>query len=196
MYNYIKCKCDLNISDSDKTAIDVDLNTITFLCDPIQGKLGEFLIRSNGELCHNVTEYETVSDDEMGSPGVIWNGTNYARVKSTDWVRVDYTGELLIETQVISKKQDASIKVKFEFANGYVTQQTPDVLLIDNSERLAHDEKIKKLAISHAEKLNSPSYKIFELFIKKPIIVILHAVGHIGSYIQDVAWKLERKLNK
>lgn len=196
MYNYIKCKCELDISDSDKAAIDADLNKVTFLCNPIEGKVGEFLIRSNGELCHNVTEYEKAPSEEMGSPGVIWNGTDYARVKSTDWIRLDFSGDLEIETQIISKKTDASIKIKFEFANGYVRGHTPEVLLIDNTERLAHDETIKKLAIGHAEKLNSTSYRTFELLVKKPLTAIFRGTGYVGSYIQDIAWKLERKLNK
>ena len=196
MYNYIKCKCELDIPKSDKIKIDADLNEVTFLCDSIQGKFGEFLIRSNGELCHNVTEYEIVSDKELGSPGVIWNGAEYARIKSTDWARVNYSGQLKIETQIISKTMDASIKINFEFTNGYVIEHTPEVVLIDNTERLAHDEKIKKLAINHAKKLNSRTYKILELLIKKPLIAILHGIGYIGSYIQDITWKLERKLNK
>ena len=66
MYNYIKCKYKLNLTEEEKNSIERDWEKITFLCDPILGKVGEFLIRGNGELCHNVTEFEKVDDSEIG----------------------------------------------------------------------------------------------------------------------------------
>jgi hypothetical protein len=196
MYNYIKCKYKINISESDKVSLGSDMTKLTFLCEPIKAKVGEFLIRSNGELCHNITEYELVEVDQMGTPGVIWNGTGYARIKSTNWVRIDYDGSVQIETQIISKKTDANLKVEFEFVKGYVVSHKPVLLLIDNTERLAHDTKIKKFAINHAKKLNSTAYKLQSKLIRQPLIGILHGLGYVGSYLQDVSWKLERKLNK
>lgn len=196
MYNYIKCKYSLKLSENEISSIDRDWTTITFLCDPILDKVGEFLIRGNGELCHNVTEFEKVDQEDIGEPGVIWNGTQYARIKSTEWVRVDFTGKFTIESQIISKTTDANIKIDFEFKNGYVVDHTPNIVLIDNKERLEHDKKIKQLAIKRAQKFNSNSYKAYECIVKKPLIKILHGIGYTGSYIQDIAWKLERKLNK
>ena len=196
MYNYIKCKYSLKLSENEISSIDRDWTTITFLCDPILDKVGEFLIRGNGELCHNVTEFEKVDQEDIGEPGVIWNGTQYARIKSTEWMRVDFTGKFTIESQIISKTTDANIKIDFEFKNGYVVDDTPNIVLIDNKERLEHDKKIKQLAIKRAQKFNSNSYKAYECIVKKPLIKILHGIGYTGSYIQDIAWKLERKLNK
>lgn len=196
MYNYIKCKYSLDLSDEEKESIDRDWEKITFLCNPIEKKVGEFLIRGNGELCHNVTEFEKVSDDEIGESGVVWNGSEYARIKSTEWVRVDFTGEITIESQVISKTTDADIKIDFKFEHGYVVSHKPNIILIDNSERLSHDKKIKELAIKRAKKFNSTEYKLYDTIIRRPLIKILHGVGYIGSGIQDLAWKLERQLNK
>ena len=82
MNNYIKCKYPLGISDIDQEAINVDLETVNFLCKPIEEKLGDFLIRGNGELYHNVIEYEKVGSELAGEPGVLWNGTGYAKIKS------------------------------------------------------------------------------------------------------------------
>ena len=196
MYNYIKCKYSLNLSEKENTSIGQDWTTITFLCDPILDKVGEFLIRGNGELCHNVTEFEKVKQADIGEPGVIWNGTEYARIKSTEWERVDFTGKFVIESQLISKVTDADIKIEFEFTKGYVVTHTPNIVLIDNSERLEHDQKIKQLAISRVKKFNSKPYKTYDCVVRKPLIKILHGIGYVGSYIQDIAWKLERKLNK
>ena len=39
-------------------------------------------------------------------------------------------------------------------------------------------------------------YKMYNLILRKPLIKLLHGVGYTGSYIQDIAWKLEKKLNK
>lgn len=197
MYNYIKCKYNLNLEQIYKEGlVDYDLTKLTFLCDSINKKVGEFLIRSNGELCHNITEYEKVNSNEIGSVGVIWNGTEYARVKNTEWVHLNFTGKIIIKTQLISKKTDADIKVEFEFKNGYVIKHTPNVLLIDNKDRLLHDKKIKELAIKNISKYNSKRYKIYEYFLKKPLIKLLHGVGYITSYIQDFVWFVEKKLNK
>jgi hypothetical protein len=196
MYNYIKCKYKLNLSEDEKKSIKQEWDTLTFLCDPILNKSGEFLIRGNGELCHSVTEFETVDKTDIGEPGVIWNGIEYARVKSTEWVRIDFTGTFIVESQIISKETDADIKIEFEFKNGYVVTHTPNIVLIDNTQRLEHDKKIKQLAITRARKFNSPLYKTYEGVVKKPLIKILHGLGYTGSYIQDIAWKLERKLNK
>ena len=181
MYNYIKCKYNLDLSEEEKSSIDREFETITFLCDPILGKVGEFLIRGNGELCHNVTEFEKVKSDEIGEPGVVWNGSDYARIKSTEWERLDYTGEFTIE---------------FSFEKGYVVSHKPTIVLIDNQQRLEHDQKIKQLAIDRVNRLNSKSYKVYDMIIRKPLIKVLHGIGYLGSLIQDVAWKLERKLNK
>ena len=60
------------------------------------------MIRSNGELCHNIVEYQQVENDQIGEPGVIWNGTTYARITNKEWKRIDYTGELEIKTQIIA----------------------------------------------------------------------------------------------
>lgn len=196
MYNYIKCKYNLDLSEEEKSSIDREFETITFLCDPILGKVGEFLIRGNGELCHNVTEFEKVKSDEIGEPGVVWNGSDYARIKSTEWERLDYTGEFTIESQIISKITDADIKIEFSFEKGYVVSHKPTIVLIDNQQRLEHDQKIKQLAIDRVNRLNSKSYKVYDMIIRKPLIKVLHGIGYLGSLIQDVAWKLERKLNK
>ena len=34
---------------------------------------------------------------------------------------------------------------EFKFVNGYVVNHTPNILLIDNSDRLKHDKKIKEI---------------------------------------------------
>ena len=196
MYNYLKCKYELDLSEDAKNSTDREWESLTYVCDSILGKVGEFLIRKNGELCHSVTEYESVDKSEVGKPNVIWNGSDYAKIKNTEWVRVDFNGTLNIETQIIDKKTDASVKVEFEFVNGYVVNHTPNILLIDNSDRLKHDKKIKEIAIKRATKLNSKWYRVYDICIRTPLIKLVRSIGYIGSYLQDFSWKLERQLNK
>ena len=196
MYNYIKCKYNIKLSEEDSEKLDREVDSITFLCDAINGKVGEFLIRGNGELCHNVTEYEKVDKSEIGEPGVIWNGTDYARIKNTEWVRIDYSDKLVIESQIISKKIDASIKVNFEFKSGYVVSCKHELLFIDNTKRLEHDKKIKNLAIKRAKRYNSKSYKIYSILFRNPLIYIFRTLGYIGSYIQDVSCTIEKLIIK
>ena len=196
MYNYIKCKYPLEVTDEEKTAIDRDWDAITFLCDPILGKVGEFLIRGNGELCHNLTEYDKVSADQAGQPGVVWDGAGYARVKSTEWKRIDLSDTLTIETQIISKKTDADVKIEFKFENGYVVSHKPNITLIDNEQRLSHDKKVKELAIKRATRLNTKWYRTYDVCLRTPLLKLVRSIGYIGSYLQDFSWKLERQLNK
>lgn len=196
MYNYIKCKYKLNLTEEEKKSIERDWEKITFLCDPILGKVGEFFIRGNGELCHNVTEFEKVDDSEVGEPGVIWNGTEYARIKSTEWQRIDLNDKITIETQIISKKTDADVKIEFEFEHGYVVSHTPSITLIDNQERLDHDKKVKEFAIKRAKRFNSPWYKAYDTLFRTPMLYLVRSIGYLGSYLQDLSWKLERQLNK
>lgn len=196
MYNYLKCKFPLNLSDAEKNAINRDWEKIVFLTEPIDKKVGEFLIRKNGELCHNFTEYEKVDEDKIGEPGVIWNGTTYARIKNTRWDRVEFTGKISVKTEVISKQVDAGITIEFEFNNGYVVNHKPEIVLIDNSERLAHDQKIKQLAIKRANMYNSLYYRIYTNIIKSPMIKILRCIRTSLDLIQDLMWKLEQKINK
>jgi hypothetical protein len=196
MYNYIKCKYQLEVTTEEKTAIDQDWNTITFLCDPILGKVGEFLIRGNGELCHNLTEYEKVNEDQAGQPGVVWDGTGYARVKSTEWKRIDLSDTLTIQTQIISKKTDADVKIEFKFENGYVVSHKSNITLIDNEQRLSHDKKIKEFAIKRATQLNSKWYRAYDVCLRTPLLKLVRSIGYIGSYLQDFSWKLERQLSK
>ena len=196
MYNYLKCKYDLDFTESEKESIGRDLETLTYLCDPVLGNVGEFLIRGNGELCHSVTDYEKVDDSEVGAPNVIWNGSCYARIKNTEWVRVPLTDKLKIETQLISKKTDASIKVDLEFVDGYVVNHSTNLILIDNTERLAHDKKIKEIAIKRAEKFNRPSYRLYNKLFREPFIKTLRSIRYVMSIISDTIWTLEKKVNK
>ena len=162
MNNYIKCKYDVEFEDDVLEKVDAEFDKITFLCDTISNKYGDFLIRSNGELCHNIVEYQQVENDQIGEPGVIWNGTTYARITNKEWKRIDYTGELEIKTQIIAHKTDADIKIKFQIKNGYVTDAKSDVLLIDNTSRLNHTEKIKNIAIKRAKRMNTWYYKLYK----------------------------------
>lgn len=196
MINYIKCKYDLKLSDEILEKLSVDLDTVTFICDSILNKHGDFLVRSNGELCHNLVEYQEVSDEELGKPDVIWNGTSYARVINTKWDRVNYTGELVIKTQLIAKKTDADIKIKFEFENGYVTNCEPNVLLIDNTQRLNHTEKIKNIAIKRAKYMNSFQYKILKNLILNPLINICIYLRYPLIICQESLVNIENKLRK
>jgi len=194
--NYIKCKYSLNLSDSDHDAIGVDMETVNFLCKPINNKFGDFRIGGNGELCHNFIEYQSVDSTDAGKPGVMWDGTGYARVKSKKWDRVDFTGKLEIETQIMAKKTDASIKANFEFANGYVVDHTCDTVLIDNSERLKHTENIKEQAIKRAVRMNSRTYKVYKSCLINPLISICIYLRYPLIFCQELLMKLEQKLNK
>jgi len=196
MNNYIKCKYLLNIEDELLNKIEVDLQETTFLCKPVNGKVGEFRIGSKGELFHNIVEYEKVDSEDVGKPGVIWNGTGYAKVKNTDWSKIDYTGELQIETHIIAKKTDASIKVTFDFKNGNVLDHKPEILLIDNSSRLSHDANIKKAAIERANRMNSSWYKFYKSVLISPMINICIYLRFPLVFCQELLIKLEQKLNK
>ena len=196
MNNYLRCKYLLNLTEAKNEEIGVQLETVNFLCPSVNGKFGDFRIGENGELCHNLIEYQTVDQSEAGKRGVLWNGTGYAIVKSKEWVRLDYTGELEIETQIMAKKTDSDVKVNFEFSHGYVVAHTCDVVLIDNSERLKHTENIKKQAIKRAEKMNSRRYKIYKSCLINPLIAICIYLRYPLIFCQDLLIKLEQKLNK
>lgn len=196
MYNYLKCKYKLDISDTERDSINRDWEKIVFITEPIDNKVGEFLVRGNGELCHNVTEYEKVDDDKIGEPGVIWNGKEYAKIKNTRWDRLNFTGVIEVKTEVISKKIDAGITINFEFVKGYVVNHKVDIVLIDNAERLEHDRKIKQLAIKRAKVYNSLYYRIYNKCITTPILKILEKIRSVTAWLQDVIWKLEQKIKK
>lgn len=196
MNNYIKCKYKVEFSDEVLEKIDSDFNEITYLCDPVLNNYGDFLIRSNGELCHNIVEYENVDSDQLGRPGVIWNGVDYARIKNKEWKRLNFTGELEIKTQIIAPKTDADVKIKFKFKNGYVLNAYPDVLLIDNAERLKHTEKIKSIAIKRAKTMNTWYYKCFKNLMINPLINICIYLRYPLIICQDGLVEMEKKLKK
>lgn len=196
MNNYIKCKYDVEYADNVLEKLDAEFDKITFLCDAISNKYGDFLIRSNGELCHNIVEYQQVENDQIGEPGVIWNGTTYARITNKEWKRIDYTGELEIKTQIIAPKTDADIKIKFQIKNGYVTDAKSDVLLIDNTSRLNHTEKIKNIAIKRAKRMNTWYYKLYKNMIINPMINICIYLRYPLIVCQEGLVELEKKLKK
>lgn len=196
MNNYIKCKYAVEFSQAVLEKIDVDFDKITFLCEPILNNYGDFLIRSNGELCHNIIEYKKVESDQLGEPGVIWNGSTYARIINKEWKRIDFTGELEIKTQIIAPKTDANVKIKFQIKNGYVMDAKSDVLLIDNTDRLNHTEKIKKIAIKRAKQMNTWYYKLFKNAIINPLVNICIYLRYPLIVCQDGLVELEKKLKK
>ena len=196
MNNYIKCKYQVEFSEEVREKVNTEFDKITYLCDPILNNYGDFLIRRNGELCHNIVEYQEVDKEELGKPGVIWNGTNYARVINKEWKRIDYTGELEIKTQIINPKTDADVKINFKFKNGYVLEAIPNVLLIDNTERLKHTDMIKKVAIKRAKRMNSWYYKLFKNLMINPLINICIYLRYPLIICQDGLVKVEKKLKK
>lgn len=196
MNNYIKCKYQVEFSEEVREKVNTEFDKITYLCDPILNNYGDFLIRRNGELCHNIVEYQEVDEEELGKPGVIWNGTNYARVINKEWKRIDYTGELEIKTQIIDPKTDADVKINFKFKNGYVLEANPNVLLIDNTERLKHTDMIKKVAIKRAKRMNSWYYKLFKNLMINPLINICIYLRYPLIICQDGLVKVEKKLKK
>lgn len=197
MNNYIKCKYKYNLSEDESNALSgIDIESLTYVCPPIEGKVGDFLIRGNGELCHNKVEYETVKEDKIGEPGVIWNGSGYAKVKNTEWERINLTGTLKIETQIISKNTDARIKIELEFNSGFVTDCKPDILLIDNTSRLEHDKKIKELAIKRAKTMNTRWYVLYKKCVIKPLKYICIFLRYPLIYLQEILINIEHKLNK
>jgi len=196
MNNYIKCKYQVEFSEEVREKVNAEFDKLTYLCDPILNNYGDFLIRSNGELCHNIVEYEKVDKEELGNPGVIWNGTEYARIINKEWRRLDFTGELQIKTQIIAPKTDADVKINFNFKNGYVLEATPDVLLIDNTERLKHTDYIKKVAIKRAKRMNTWYYKLFKNLMINPLINICIYLRYPLIVCQDGLVKLEKKLKK
>ena len=196
MNNYIKCKYQVEFSEEVREKVNAEFDKLTYLCDPILNNYGDFLIRSNGELCHNIVEYEKVDKEELGNPGVIWNGTEYARIINKEWRRLDFTGELQIKTQIIAPQTDADVKINFNFKNGYVLEATPDVLLIDNTERLKHTDFIKKVAIKRAKRMNTWYYKLFKNLMINPLINICIYLRYPLIVCQDGLVELEKKLKK
>ena len=196
MNNYIKCKYQVEFSEEVREKVNTEFDKLTYLCDPILNNYGDFLIRSNGELCHNIVEYEKVDKEELGNPGVIWNGTEYARIINKEWRRLDFTGELQIKTQIIAPQTDADVKINFNFKNGYVLEATPDVLLIDNTERLKHTDFIKKVAIKRAKRMNTWYYKLFKNLMINPLINICIYLRYPLIVCQDGLVELEKKLKK
>ena len=177
--------------------LEVDWQEVTFLTEPISGKMGEFLIRSNGVLYHRGMEKEKVGQSHAGEPGVVWGGTGYCRLVSTDWALFDFTGNIEMKTSILGKEFDADVEIKFELKGGAVVQhEFVNINLIDNSSRKSHDKKIKQLAITRAQKMNTKSYRAYDSLIRKPIIFVARGIGYMASYIQDLTWKIERKLNK
>lgn len=132
----------------------------------------------------------------MENRRVIWNGTDYARIINKEWKRIDFTGELEIKTQIIAPNTDADVKINFKFKNGYALEAKPNVLLIDNTERLNHTEKIKNIAIKRAKRMNTWYYKVFKKCLINPLINICIYLRYPLIVCQDGLVKLEKKLKK
>lgn len=196
MHNYIKCKRKLDIPESVTKKLDIEWDGVTFLVEMIGGKAGEFLIRDTGQLCHNRSERENIDASQAGQPGVIWGGSGYCKVTSYGWEPFSYTGDAIAKVSILADDADADIKVKFEFENGYVTNHEVNTKMIDNTLRKQHDKKIKEFAIKRVKKMNTRPYRFYDSCIRKPIICVCRGFGYTASFVQDVAWKIERKLNK
>jgi hypothetical protein len=196
-YNYLKCRLDLDVSVEDTEKLGVVWDEVTFLTEPIAGKFGEFLIRPSGQLCHKGTEVEKVDESQAGQPGVIWGGTGYCRIEFMDWQGLSISENIDIRTDVLGKDADASIEIQLKVESGYVVSHTISKFdLIDNAPRKEHDRRIKSLAIERAKKMNTKRYRWYDSVVRKPLRCVFRGFGYIGSFIQDVTWKLERKLNK
>lgn len=197
MYNYIKCKKELDIPSDVTEKLDVMWDDVTFLVDAIGGTAGEFLIRETGQLCHNKSERETVDSSQAGQPGVIWGGAGYCKITSHGWKPLSYTGDVDVKTSILGETIDADVHVRFEVDAGYVVGHKISKLeLIDNSIRKNHDKKIKTLAINRVKEMNTLRYRLYDLLLRRPIIFTSRGVGYVASYVQDLVWKIERKLNK
>ena len=196
MHNYIKCKKDLDISTEITDKLGIEWENTVFLIDMVDNHTGEFLIKETGQLCHRVTEVEKVPDSEIGESGVIWGGTEYCRIKATHWEDLKYTGNITIKASILGKGVDADVSIKFEVEDGLTISHDADINLIDNTSRKEHDSKIKQCAIIRAKKMSTRRYRVFDIFIIKPLRLVCRGFGWAGSSLQDISWKLERQINK
>ena len=71
-----------------------------------------------------------------------------------------------------------------------------DVLLIDNTDRLNHTEKIKKIAIKRAKRMNTWYYKLIKNAIINPLVNICIYLRYPLIVCQDGLVELEKKLKK
>jgi hypothetical protein len=196
-YNYLKCRLDLDISEDDTEKLGVHWSDVTFLTASVDGKVGEFLIRSNGQFCHKSVEMEKVPASKASESGVIWGGTGYCRIAFMDWKGLPISEKITVNTTILGKDADADVEIKFEVNSGYVVRhEVTKFELIDNAPRKKHDTHIKELAIKRAKKMNTKGYRLYDCTVRKPLTYICRAVRYTGSFIQDFTWKLERKLHK
>jgi len=169
MYNYIKCKKKLDVSDEITEKLGITWPDITFIIEPLASRVGEFLIRSNGQLCHKVVVQEDVDESQIGEPGVIWGGTGYCRILSSDWESVQYTGNISVEATILGETADADVKIDFGVEDGFVLNHEVNLNLVDNAPRKEHDKRIKKLAIKRAKRMNTWWYRLYNSSIRKPL---------------------------
>ena len=196
MHNYIRCKKELNISTEITEKLGVEWENTTFLIDPVDGQSGEFLIKEDSRLCYRKTITDTVDDSEAGNPGVIWGGTGYVRIVSSEWEPMTYSGSLSIKATILGDTSDADVEISFEVEDGFALKHDVNLNLIDNTSRKEHDKRIKVCAINRANKMNTKRYRVYDNLIRKPTKWLARGIGKVGSYIQDITWKIERKLNK
>lgn len=196
-YNYLKCRLDLDIPDDVTEKLGVEWSNVTFLVESVDGKLGEFLVRANGQFCHKSTETEKVDESKAGEPGVIWGGTGYCRIAFMEWKGMSISETVSVNTTILGKDADADMTIEFDVNEGYVTKHRVSRLnLVDNAPRKEHDGRIKEMAIKRAKKMNTRRHRVYDSVVRKPLRSIFRGLGYVGSFIQDVTWKLERKLNK
>lgn len=196
-YNYLKCRLDLDISDEATEKLGVNWSDVTFLTEKVDGKMGEFLIRANGQFCHKSVEVEKVDATRSGESGVIWGGTGYCRIAFMEWRGLSISEKVEVNTTILGKEADADIEIKFEVNNGYVIRhEVAKFELIDNAPRKEHDKRIKELAIKRAKRMNTRGYRLYDFVVRKPLRCIFRAFGYLGSYFSEWSWKLERKLYK
>jgi len=196
MHNYIKCKKELDISGDATEKLGIEWSDATFLIDPVDGQTGEFLIKEDSRLCYRKTVTEKVDASEVGQPGVIWGGTGYTRIVSSEWEPMTYSGNLNIKATILGDKSDADVEIDLGVENGYAIKHDVKLDLVDNAPRKEHDKRIKKCAIKRAQKMNTRTYRVYDTLVRKPVRCVSRVVGYIGSVIQELAWKIERKLNK
>ena len=72
--------------------------------------------------------------------------------------------------------------------------RNPDLVVIFVS--FHHSEMFNLIPDRIAKRLNSKWYRCYDFCIRRPLKKLLRGIGYVGSFLQDISWKLERQLNK
>lgn len=204
LFDYVKVKKKLPTDALIKKFLgkDFDPRKLEFQTKDLDNAMLHFEIRENGSMYVERVEYRESTPEEQAEDKKKWGkfGVLRLKVKSQNWEKIDYTGDINFYSYDHNKQDDRyyALDYKAHVVKGKVKsiklEKTERETDEEQATRLEMDKKFAEQMLLHNKRVSKLSYKIINFLYNKPVRFVLRKGQRYSQKLPTLLFKLEQKI--